>query len=153
MADYDYDDIEQDDEDSGPKGLRRRLKEAEAEAKRLATVADENSTLKQQLALAQAGITLNDTQVKALAAVHSGEWSPDAVKTTATSLGFVQTPPPAPVVDDPNLAVIDQISAASAGTDPAPASRDAEIDAALSKAQSAEEYLAMYRTSGRPVAS
>ena len=152
MADYDdYDDNEP-DEDSVPRGLRRRLKEAEAEAKRLSPLADENTALRQQLALAQAGISLNDTQVKALAAVHSGDWNPEAVKQTASSLGFVQAPPPAPIVDDPNLSAIDQIAAASAGTDPAPASRDAEIDAALDKAQSADEYLAMYRAAGRPVA-
>ena len=96
-------------------------------------------------------MTLNEHQVKALAAVHSGDWTAEAVKGTATSLGFITTPPPAPVVDDPNLAVIDQIAAASNGTEPTPASRDAEIDAALDKAQSAEEYLATYRAAGRPV--
>lgn len=152
MADYDDYDNDEQDEDSGPKGLRRRLKEVEAENRSLKPLMDENTGLKQKLALAQAGISLNDTQVKALAAVHSGEWNPEAVKQTATTLGYVQAPAPTPVVDDPNLATIDQIAAASAGTDPVPASRDAELDAALSKATSPEEFMALYRASDRPIA-
>lgn len=158
MADYDDYDSEQYD-DLPPGDLRRQLKEAKAEARQAKVQAQEAETLRAQVqrlerdgTIRDAGLTLNDQQRAALQAVHGGEWNADAIKQTATTLGFYSPPTPQPVVDDPNLATHEQIAAAAAGTDAPPASRDAEIDAQLAQTKSAEEYLAAYRASGRPIA-
>lgn len=156
MADYDY---QGEYDDLPPGDLRRQLAEAKAEAREAKQQAKEADTLRTQVEQLQregtirdAGLNLNATQRQALAAVHQGEWQADAITKTATDLGFYTPPAPAPVVDDPSLAVQAQIAAASAGTDAPPASRDAEIDDRLSKASSPEEFMAIYREAGRPVA-
>lgn len=156
MAEYDYDD-EFTGDDLPPNDLRRKLKEANARAKAAEERASEAETLREQVTRLQregvirdAGITLNEHQRTALAAVHGGDWNPDAIKQTAANLGFIaaQTSPP----DDPSLAQHEQIAAASAGTDAPTASRDAEIDAQIAAARNPEELLSIMRAAGRPIA-
>lgn len=152
MADDDYDEIDADTDvpaQDNPRDLRRQLKEAKAKAKDNDELRAENARLKQDGIIRDAGLTLNDRQRLALQATHEGSWTPDAIKTTAADLGFFT--PPAPAPDDPSVALQDQISAAAAGTDAPPASRDAQIDAELAGATSEAEFLAAYRASGRPI--
>jgi hypothetical protein len=148
MADDDYDDDDATPGELSPRDLRQQLKEANARAKAADELRAENQRLKNEGIIRDAGLSLNDRQKAALQAVHSSDWTPDAIKQTATDLGFITAQP---VVDDPNLSLTDQISAASAGTDAPPASRDADLDAQIQAATSEAELLAIYRASGRPV--
>jgi len=151
---YGYD--EQDDQyeqQEKPSGLRRKLAEATQRAADRDALAAEVTALKQQMAVRDAGLDLNDTQRKALLSVHSGDLTPDQLKQTAQNLGFVQAPPPpVPVPDDPSLAVHAQIAADAAGAAPLQPDREAEIDARLNSASTEEEFMAIYRESGRPLA-
>lgn len=102
------------DEDTGSqetgKGLRAQLEAALAEAKQ-AKVDAENA--RRELAFTQAGLTgLSDKQVKALVATHEGEITADALKATATELGFVADKPPA---TDNKPAVSEQPAAVTGG--------------------------------------
>jgi hypothetical protein len=152
MADDDYDqdllDSDAQPADLSPRDLRVQLKEANARAKEADNLRAENLRLKNEVVIRDAGLTLNDRQKAALQAVHTGDWTPDALKQSATELGFITAPV---VPDDPSLALTDQLSQASAGTDAPIAARDAEIDKQLDGAQSEAEFLAMYRNSGRPI--
>lgn len=150
MADEDYDEDGALLGDEQASSLRQKLKEANARAKEADTLRAENLRLKNEGMIRDAGLTLNDRQKAALQAVHVGDWTPDALKQSATELGFITT---SPVVDDPNLSLTDQISDASAGTDAPPASRDVEIDTQLQSATSEAEFMAAYRASGRPIAT
>jgi len=149
MADDDYDDDVQPEADN-PRDLRVQLKAAKAEAKEANDLRAQVLRLTNDGVIRDAGLTLNDRQKAALQATHEGTWTPEAIKATAQDLGFL--PPPAPVVDDPSLSQLDQITAASAGTDPVTPDRDADIDAKIDGATSEAELLAIYRTSGRLMA-
>jgi hypothetical protein len=148
---FDEDEQEQQEQQEQEKAssLRAKLREASQRAADRDALATENQNLKQQIAVSAAGLTLNDTQLTALLAVHSGDLTPDGLKATAQSLGFIAAPPPP--VDDPALAEHDRAASVSAGMDTPSASRDAEIDAQLNQAKTEAEYLAAYRASGRPI--
>lgn len=150
MAD-DYDEygnpVEQQTE---ARGLRKQLEEALAKAKESEALRTENEQLRRDGVIRDAGLVLSEVQRKALAGVHDGTWDAEMVRKTAEALGFIAAP--APVADDPSLAQHEQLANAHAGTDVPPASRDAELDIALAKASTEEEFLALYRTSGRPLA-
>lgn len=149
MAD-DYDEYSDPaEQQTEARGLRKQLEEALAKAKDAETLRSENAQLKRDGVIRDAGLTLSDVQRKALAGVHDGTWDAETVKKTAEALGFITTPP---VADDPSLAQHEQLANAHAGTDVPAASRDADLDIALSKASTEEEFLALYRTSGRPLA-
>lgn len=151
MADeYGFEDDEGNAEQERASTLREKLKEANARAKAAEDLAKENESLKQQIAVSQAGLTLTEMQRKALLSVHSGDLSSDGLKQTAQSLGFIAAPEPVP--DDPSLAVHAQIAQTAAGAEVVNADRDAEIDAAIDKATTQEEVLAIYANSGRPLA-
>jgi hypothetical protein len=139
-------------------GLRAQLEQALAEKRELAAKAAEAEALRTKVArleqegqIRDAGLNLNETQRAALSAVHSGEWNPEAITKTASNLGFITIPEPPPVVDSPDLSAHAQIAAAAAGTEPPPASRDAEFESRIAQAQTAEEFQAIYREWGRPM--
>lgn len=148
MADeYGYDEDEQQQEKAST--LRQKLQDAERRAKEAEALASENQNLKHRLAVSDAGLTLTDLQRTALLATHTGDLTPEGLKSTAQALGFIQAPPPVP--DDPSLAVHAQIAAAAAGTQAPVADRDAEIDAGLAAAKTEAEFMALYAQSGRPI--
>ena len=149
-GEYGFEDDEGTQEQETASSLRAKLKEANARAKEAETLATENQTLKQQIAVGAAGLTLNDAQRNALLAVHSGDLTPDGLRNTAQTLGFIAAP--APVPDDPSLSVHEQIAQSAAGTEVPNADREAEIDAALSKASNQAEFMEIYQRSGRPIA-
>lgn len=71
------------DEDSTViRDLRARAKEADA-------AVSERDQLRRENVVLRAGLNdLTDKQLKALTAAHDGDWEPDALKATATELGF-----------------------------------------------------------------
>lgn len=86
-----------DDGDTSQEGHpeNHNIMQLRAKAKRHDEVAEENAKLKRQLALTEAGLKdLGDEKLKALTAVHEGEFDAEALKATAERLGFVQTSTP-----------------------------------------------------------
>ena len=87
MPDDDYLDDEQggESEDSPAiRELRRKLRDSEKDAKEAQTLRTENALLKANLG------GLSEKQRKAILATHDGELTPEALKATATDLGFIQ---------------------------------------------------------------
>lgn len=68
------------------------IRQLRDKANRADTLESENASLKQQLALKNAGLNLNDKQLRALNAAHEGESNPEEWRKTAQELGFVQPP-------------------------------------------------------------
>lgn len=98
MADSDeeLDGEETPGESSVIKTLRQKVKDLERRP-----TAEELAQTQRELALWKAGLgDLSDKQVKALAAAHDGEFTPEALKATATELGFAKAEAPAPQQSD-----------------------------------------------------
>lgn len=86
------------------------VKELRAEIKRLKKDAEDAPLLRQEVALVKAGLDgLNEKQVKALLSAHDGDLTAEALKATATEIGFAVTP------------------GAEAEVDPEQAQRDQEV--------------------------
>lgn len=121
------DDPELEPEDDSP--VIRTLRKDAARAGELEA---ENQRLQRELVFVQSGLNLNDSQRKALAAVHEGDWTPDTIKQTADSLGFIKPaePEPAPVgVPTDQIAAMERVNAASGGQPPPPPDLVAQINA------------------------
>ena len=85
-----YDD-ETDEQDSNlVKSLREQLKDKESKLKELELLKAENSKLKSTNTIREAGLNLNERQVKALLATHEGDLTAESIKTTAEELGFIE---------------------------------------------------------------
>jgi hypothetical protein len=142
------DDLDSPDDDQQPdNSVIRTLRE---KAERTDAAETKAQQLERELTLHKAGLNdLSDKEIKALTAVHDGEWEPDALKATATELGFVKQPDgtdiPAPKVSPEELASMNRMAAASGGTPPPPPDLDSQIAAA----QNPEELKAVLRAAGR----
>lgn len=134
MPDEHYDD-EQDNESSVIRELRRELKQAKADAA-------EVSTLRQEAAILRAGITdLTPAKQKALLAAHEGDLSAEALRQTATDLGFIAEAPqsePEPQVPVEEQQALQAMAAATAAADPSEAHLKT-LDDAIRAAKSPEE--------------
>ncbi len=145
-ADLDLDDDDDDDNSqSDVPSLRKEVKRLSKENRRLAGLETENASLKTTLAIRDAGLTLNDRQLKALLATHDGESTPELLRKTAEELGFAE---PIPDNDPADEAAHSQLEAARKGasTVSQPSYED-EIAAAKDK----DEVIAIARKHGRPV--
>jgi len=112
MADPSEDQPEESDQDRNWRKLEERAKNAEERA----------AQLERQVAFTEAGLSdLSDKQVKALVATHEGEMTAEALKATATDLGFVKVETETPATVDPVQAQRDQEVAALAQFSGAPA--------------------------------
>lgn len=125
MPDVD-DDLDVDDafpeagEDDRFKEMRRAANRAAKLGKENAALTARLAEMERQVALTQAGlVSLNDKQTKALLAAHEGEFTKDALRTTAADLGFItltdDTPDPAV---EQALQTQARITAAAQGTQP-----------------------------------
>lgn len=101
----------------------------------------EAAAAKRELTLHKAGLGgLDEMQMAALEGAHKkvgGEWEAEALKATATKLGFVQTgaEPPEPGMDPTERAAMQRVQSASASEPPA----SPDLDAALKGAKTREE--------------
>jgi hypothetical protein len=146
-ADLDLDDDDDDNQDSNSvAALRSEVKRLNKENRRLAALEPENASLKTTIAIRDAGLDLNERQLKALLASHEGESTPDLLRKTAEELGFAE---PIPDNDPDDEAAHRQLDAARKGstTSANQPSYDDEINAAQSK----DEVIAIARKHGRPV--
>lgn len=96
------------------KGMRAELAKKAAEN---ATLAAQLEQTQRQVAVDKAELKLNDKQLAALEAVHSGEWTAEAVKATADSLGFVTETVEPPVVNEAEAASLARVASLGAGAD------------------------------------
>jgi hypothetical protein len=121
------------------------IKDLRKKADRLTQVEAQLQQYEQEKQLREAGLELSDRQRKALLAAHEGDQTPDALKVTATELGFY-TPPPEvqPEVQQGH----ETVAAASNGAQPAPSSTATDEYAA---AQTPEEVMAIAEKRGTAV--
>jgi hypothetical protein len=88
-----HDDTDDDSTDDGDgnaliRKLRTQLKAANKRASRVDDLESEVSTLKRREQVRKAGLDLTDAQLAALAKVHDGDDTPEALKATAVALGW-----------------------------------------------------------------
>lgn len=115
MPDEHYDDDEAEQESSVMRDLRKKAKRADA-------LEDENGTLRQKVAILEAGITdLTPAKQKALLAAHEGDLSPEALRATATDLGFIAEEKPEPQVSAEEQAAHQAMAEATAAAEPSEA--------------------------------
>lgn len=137
-----------------PKPESANVRQMRERIQQLETQAQEAETLRQQLAqrdrisaIAATGLQLDETKLSALEAVHSGDWTPEAVTQTAIKLGWAQPPPPlVPPAEQDALA---RMNAAQQGGVTTPPNPEAELDARLAQAKNEAEFMEIYRQSGR----
>jgi len=120
------------------------IKELRAKAKRADDAETRAAQAERKLALHEAGLSgLNERQVTALLATHEGDLSAEALKATATDLGFAGNAQP---VEEPDrggeLAQLDQFAQPSSQVQPPRSGREA-FDRELAQFDgSQEEYKA-----------
>lgn len=83
--DNDYDNNDEENEHPAARRQRESAEKRESEELKARLVEYERKDL-----VRDAGLELNDKQLKALWAAHDGESTPDALKATAASLGFAK---------------------------------------------------------------
>ena len=123
------------------KQLRQRAERADEAESRASRLERENVVLK-------AGLNLSDKQFKALAAAHEGDWDADAVKATASELGFGKQPEsaPEPLVSPEEAQAMKLTQDATTGERQPPAP---DVDAVINADYaSLEEYDAALRNLG-----
>lgn len=145
MPDDNDDDIEAEgNEDSSViRSLRAELKKAKGDAA-------EVQGLRQELAIAKAGITtLTDRQRKALVATHEGEWNAEALKETATDLGFIKAEAPAKEeqVSPDEQEQLQRVQAATADAEAVDARPD-DLDAKIANAKNPAELQQIMEAAG-----
>jgi hypothetical protein len=145
-ADLDLDDDDDDNQDSNSvAALRSEVKRLNKENRRLAALEPENASLKTTIAIRDAGLELNERQLKALLASHEGESSPDLLRKTAEELGFAE---PVPDNDPDDEAAHRQLDAARKG---ASTVQQPSYDEEIANARDKDEVIAIARKHGRPV--
>lgn len=102
MADPQDTDVEVESDDEGQAPARKNWRK---ELEGRASAAEQRAAdLERRLALSEGGLTgLSEKQVKALLATHDGELTGDALKATATELGFAKAPEQTDESADPQV--------------------------------------------------
>ena len=128
--------------------MRERIEQLEAEANRAKDLEAQLQGVQRTHALSSAGLQLDEVKQKALEAVHQGEWTPDALKDTAVKLGWMEATPPVPPQEQQSLG---RMEAAIQGGNHVPPNADVELDQRLAQARTEQEFIEIYRQSGRPL--
>lgn len=110
--DYPDDDLDTEEPNDLVKNLRGQL---DAKSKEAKESAERAAAAEKQLAILGSGLDLDNPQHRFFAENYSGDMTPDAIKTKATELGFIEAPKPD--VDDSEVAANQAISAAAAGAE------------------------------------
>lgn len=147
-------DVTSDEDSSTIREMRQQLKEMQSQ---LADAQKQNTLLQRQAAFAQAGIAgLSEKRQAALMAAHGdGELTAEAIKATATELGFLsdsqgQAPPAQqqghPVEEQlpPDTSVFSTLAEAMTGPHPG----NPDLTQRISEAQSMQEVMALVEQAG-----
>lgn len=102
---------------------REQIRSLERDAKQSRKAQDEAAKLRQELAFARSGHEFTEKQQKALLSVVDGDLTADSIKAAAAELGFVTSSAAEPEADA-DMAALDRVTAASAGTSSAPSADD-----------------------------
>lgn len=140
----------QQQESANVRQMRERIKALEAEAAAKTELEAKIAGYERNDALRAAGLELDEKRRKALEAVHDGDWTAEKLRETAVTLGFAQ--PPQPDTPPAEVQAHQQMQAAASGGNVGIPDRDAELDAKLVQARSADEFMELYRQSGRLIA-
>lgn len=113
-------DLEQDQpDDNGRVALKvEDLRKLRKLAKKSGDHAAEVDGLKREVAILKTGLNLKPAQIKALWSVHEGEMTPDALKATASDLGFVELEEEESETDAEARSAAQQVQRATAGATP-----------------------------------
>lgn len=133
-----FDDAEEFDEEPERKD-NHDIRQLRAKAKKAEEAEAEAESLRRELAIARSGLELNEAQLKALGAVHSGEWNPDALRQTATNLGFTK-----PVEQVPAAELAGHTAIAEASQGQTAPDADSEFLDSLGKAKTAQDVAEAY---------
>jgi len=152
MSNQSTDDFDDDDEgETEPepnlvKQLRNQLKDANKRAKEVDDARAENSKLKREFAIRDAGLSLNERQREAFEKSYSGDLSSEAVRSYAVDLGWAQ-PTQAEQEVDSALEGQERIARASQGSTTATGAD--EYLEKIKAAQSPDEVMAIAAAAGR----
>jgi len=129
--------------------MRNEIKALKVDAAARQEAEAKADKLEWELAIRDAEIPLDALQRKALLAVHEGERTPDAIRETATKLGFAAPPPTGEQIPPAHIAGMGRIADASAGA-PTGGTPDptAERNQRLLQARSEQEFDAILREYG-----
>lgn len=131
--------------DNQGNGENPDIRQLRKKADRVDTLEKELAEFKTKDAIRQAGLDLNERQIKALLASHEGETTPELLRKTAEELKFVE---PEPETDPDVQAAHEKVQAASRGAQVTnPAGYEAEIAAARTK----EEVYAIAQKYNKPM--
>lgn len=134
--------------------LRKQNKQLKTDLDALKETHAKAERLEWEIAVRDADLNLDPLQRKALLSVHEGERTADAIKETATKLGFAAPPPAVPEVPAEELARLQRINAASAGASPMSdlsPDKQAERDTRLRQATSEKDFDSILREYGTPM--
>jgi hypothetical protein len=140
-----YDDDEETEPEPNPNEAKKFERLFKKQEKLAAEAQAKAAALEQKLAVRDAGLNLTQTQLDALVKVHQGEWEPDALRQTASDLGWVQTEPE-PETPEPDLAGYARLTNAAGGTQEAP---PADYLAMIHNAKTEDEVLDIVERLGR----
>lgn len=143
MPEYDEDgnELTPEEESGVVKTLRQKLAAAEKEAADV-------PTLRKELAIRDADLgTLNEFQRKALLSTHEGELTKEALRGTATNLGFIEAPKQEPQVPAEEQAAHGRIAEATAGAEPVDG-KAPSFEAQLAAAKNDAEVAALCEANG-----
>ena len=151
MNDDQYENEEsEENETPAIRNMRKRIKELEADAKKAQELEARAVAAERRVAIAEAGVKLSDKQLKALAAVHDGEWTPESIKGTAAELGYIA--PPEPEVPAEELEALNRVADAASGGGMS-ASKAAEYEAAMAATKNMDEVIQVARQFGVPIST
>lgn len=149
LYDADGNEVEVPAETPSVRQMRDRIKELEAEALRAKELETQLAASQEQSALKAAELALDADKLTAFKAVHKGDWTPEAVKETAIKLGWAEAPQQVPPGEQEAQA---RMQAATSGGSSTPPDPEAVVDAKLAQAKNAQEFMELYRETGRPLA-
>lgn len=147
----DGDPVEIDDETPNLKQQRDRIKALEAQVAEKEQLEAKVRQFEQSEAMRGAGLELDEVRRRAFEAAHQGAWDAEAVRATAVQLGWAA--PPDPAVPNEEIAGHQRLQAAFTGGTTTPPDPEQELDAKLAGASNQDEFMAMYRESGRPISA
>ncbi len=149
---YDDDDLDNEDDDLDDQSpairqLRKDLRRTKRDARDARKLADEGDQARRELAFLRAGVDPADPKAKYFAKGYDGALDPTLIRQEAEAAGILEPPKPSAEV-----AAHDAANAVSAGaTGGEEGDRQAEYLAAMSKAQTQNDVIAVMRMFGKEV--
>ena len=129
ITDEEDEDTEYDDSALGRtvKNLRKELRKAQKDLRDAQEGSKRAEAAERKIAILEAKLDLEPDQVKALAAVHEGDWTAEGVRATAERLKFVSAAKDSGVSDEESGSLQRMAEATAGATPPNSESREQKI--------------------------